>query len=509
MSATHASVSTRPDTGTSEAEGPGADTPGARAPRPIASGHLASGLLVADTKMLLHHGSHETLLAPVSPAPTDLALVPAPRERRIDAIFVPTVRRPVYLAEVSALAKQLGCALVTLHSGHWTSAHVLAQRMPADIDLIAIDVKASDRLRLPAWQTSNLLAGKVFARHTDLSAKRNLALVLSHLLGWERILFLDDDITGLNPQHIRQASGLLDTHSAVGLRIGGFPDNSVVCHAYREAGGPQQSFVGGGALLIEVKATNSNSSFFPDIYNEDWFFLLDGDRRLLPTTTTGRVIQQPYDPFRTPNRARAEEFGDVLAEGIYWLLDQGRSIHDADCAHWTEFIAKRHLFISEVLEMVAARGDLDAAEKTRRLEALRGSLGRLALITPQLCEDYLSAWNKDRQAWRGHLEQLPFDLRRSEAMPNLTQPGSPSLTWRFGKGSDTCRSHSRKLGGVRSADVLPMTSNFKELVGDGYHDLREVQKVRLLAIPSSTSSEPASGTFRATTGSRATASRNP
>ena len=220
------------------------------------------------------------------------------------------------------------------------------------------------------------------------------------------------------------------------------------------------------------------------IANRDWFFLLDGDRRLLPTTTTGRVIQQPYDPFRTPNRARAVEFGDVLAEGIYWLLDQGRSIHDADCAHWAEFIAKRHLFISEVLEMVAARGDLDAAEKTRRLEALRGSLGRLALITPQLCEDYLSAWNKDRQAWRGHLEQLP-------------------------KGSDTCRSHSRKLGGVRSADVLPMTSNFKELVGDGYHDLREVQKVRLLAIPSSTSSEPASGTFRATTGSRATASRNP
>jgi hypothetical protein len=29
---------------------------------------------------------------------------------------------------------------------------------------------------------------------------------------------------------------------------------------------------------------------------------------------------RPYDLFRTPDRARAEELGDVLAEGIFWLL---------------------------------------------------------------------------------------------------------------------------------------------------------------------------------------------
>ena len=158
-----------------------------------------------------------------------------------------------------------------------------------------------------------MLAGTVFARRTDLSAKRNLALLLSHMAGWSRILFLDDDITSLNPDDVRKASSLLDTHNAVGLRVCGFPDHSVVCHAYREAGGEQQSFIGGGALVIEVKRSNS---FFPDVYNDDWFFLLDGRKSLQPVAVTGQVIQYPYDPFRNPDRARAEELGDVLAEGI-------------------------------------------------------------------------------------------------------------------------------------------------------------------------------------------------
>ncbi len=204
------------------------------------------------------------------------------------------------------------------------------------------------RLRLPDWETSRLLAGTVFAGRTDVSAKRNLGLLLSHLLGWSRVLFLDDDIHGLNPDDVRRASGLLDTHNAVGLSIGGFPDNSVVCHAYRQAGGRQQSFIGGGALTVQVKRSNS---FFPDIYNEDWFFLLDGDKGIQPVARTGEVRQYPYDPFRNPDRARAEELGDVLAEGLYWLLDQGRSIMDADQAHWSWFLPKRKRFIEHVLRL--------------------------------------------------------------------------------------------------------------------------------------------------------------
>ena len=364
-----------------------------------------------------HHGSHRQLLWSFEDT--------SPALRKVDAIFVPTARRPAYLTAAADLAISLNCPLVTLHSGKWTGASEAAKRLPAAVDLIAIDVPEPARLRLPDLQTSRLLAGTIFARRTDLSTKRNLALVLSHLLDWSRIIFLDDDITALNPDDMRQAVSLLDAHSAVGLIIEGFHDHSVVCHAFRDAGGDQQSFVGGGALAVELKR---NCSFFPDIYNDDWFYMLDTKEGLQPVASTGMVIQQPYEPFRNPDRARAEELGDVLAEGIYWLLDQGRPIADADLRHWSSFLVARKRFIERVLTMVE-RHQLGPAEKARRIAALKGSLGRLALITPDLCNDYLQAWIADRERWRRHIQQLPTHLPREKALDSLSQRGTSHLTW--------------------------------------------------------------------------------
>ena len=373
-------------------------------------------------ELLDHHGSHRDLLWSGDYV----------ESRRIDAIVVPTARKPAYLSAAAGLAQVLDCTLVTLHSKQWTTAAKAAQRLPESVDLIAIDVPDPALLRLPRFQTSRLAAHKVFPWDprrlpTDLSAKRNLGLVLSHLLGWSRVLFLDDDITGLNPRDVLSASGLLDTHNAVGLQVAGFPDHSVVCHAYREAGGAQQSFIGGGALAVHVQRS---TSFFPEIYNDDWFFLLDGDKGIQPVAVTGRVDQYPYEPFRNPERARAEEFGDVLAEGIYWLLDQHLSIVDADRAHWARFLVKRRQFIDRVLAMVAS-SNLQPAEKARRIAALKGSLGRLALITPELCEDYLRAWRADRQEWQRHIQELPTGLEREPALRLLSADGVPSLTWRL------------------------------------------------------------------------------
>jgi hypothetical protein len=375
---------------------------------------------VPDSGTRHHHGSHRGLLKPTAD--------PGPDGPEIDAIIVPTARRPAYLSGVARLARQLGRPLVTLHSTKWTTAAEAAQRVDAGVDLIAIDLPPEHgRLHLPSWETSRLLAGSVFARRTDVSAKRNLALMLSYMLGWSRILFLDDDITRLDPGDVSTAGRLLAVHNAVGLRNDGYPDNSVVCHAYRMAGGSQSTFVGAGALAIDLTRSRS---FFPDIYNDDWFFLLDGDKYLQSTTTTGHVSQYPYDPFRTPERARGEELGDVLAEGLYWLLDQDQSIMNADQSHWSMFLARRGQFIQDTLDRVAG-ADIDAHEKARRIAALRGSLGRLALITPELCERYLKAWAADREQWRHHVALLPTRMQRPAALAALSRRGSPRLAWQL------------------------------------------------------------------------------
>lgn len=381
-----------------------------------------------------HHGSHQDLLwSPVVPAP------PGPG---VDAIIVPTARTPPYLDGVADLAMTLGCTLVTLHSTKWTNADQAARHLPPGIDLIAIDVPETARLRLPQFTTSRLLSGTVFARKSDLSPKRNLAIMLSHMLGWSRVMFLDDDITGLDPDDVRRAASMLDIYHAVGLYVGGFPDHSVVCHAYRQAGGDQQSFIGGGALAVAVDQARS---FFPEIYNDDWFFLLDGNKRLRPTAVTGQVLQYPYDPFRNPDRARAEELGDVLAEGLYWLLDQDRSIVDADRAHWARFLARRKTFIENVLEMVRGH-DLSEPERERRIAALKGALGRLALITPELCEQYLHAWISDQPRWHRHLAQLPGGCEREDAIAMLSAKGQTHLTWRAGRTKSQAKVRSESLG---------------------------------------------------------------
>jgi hypothetical protein len=367
-----------------------------------------------------HHGSHEGLLA----LPEPVTSVPKP----MDAIVIPTARPPAYLAGAVKLAQELGCTLVTLHSGRWTSATQAARCIPSGVDLIAIDVPQPSRLRLPEWETSRKLTDKVFDRGADTSAKRNLALILGHKLGWSRILFLDDDMTGMRANDVEEAGGLLDDYNAVGLRNVGFPDNSVVCHAYRDVGGWQETFVGGGALTVRI---NDDISFFPDIYNEDWFFLLDGDKGLKPTAIVGQVVQKRYDPYRNPDRARAEELGDVLAEGLYWLLDQRRSIIDADKRHWDMFLNRRSQFIEHTLRLVE-KSLVEAEEKRRMTDALKGSLGRLQRITSGLCAEYLQAWMTDQRKWRQHLGQLPTGQTTTEALASLSREGLPQLNWQLG-----------------------------------------------------------------------------
>jgi len=365
-----------------------------------------------------HHGSHRPLLWSA-----DELRAPG----RVDAIIVPTARRVPYLKQAAAAARALDCPLVTLHSGKWTSAYTAAVSLDSEVDLIAIDVPATAHLGLPELETSRLLAGTMFERRTDVSTKRNLGLTLSHMMRWKRVIFLDDDIRIPVPGDLSQAAALLDTHIAVGLGIEGFPDNSMVCHAFREAGGRQETFVGGGAMAADVKR---NRSFFPNVYNEDWFFVLDAGKRLQPVATVGQVLQYPYDPYRV-ERARGEELGDVLAEGTFWLLDQGKPASDGDLAHWQDFLDHRMQFIEQVRGMVDDAASINAALRARMTEALKAALGRCARISAELCVAYMKALATDQERWQRHIQQIrrPGRLSREAALDALAVSEETPLTW--------------------------------------------------------------------------------
>jgi len=146
--------------------------------------------------------------------------------------------------------------------------------------------------------------------------------------------------------------------------------------------------------------------------------------------TVGRVLQYPYDPYRV-ERARAEEFGDVLAEGIFWVLDQGKAASEVNLGHWRDFLEHRKQFIHQVRSMVTSQTDIDHAERARMEEALTAALGRCECITPELCVAYMKALASDQDQWQHHIQKIWKQPRQSreEAIRSLTVRGAAPLTW--------------------------------------------------------------------------------
>lgn len=321
-------------------------------------------------------------------------------EADLDAIVVPNGRSD--LVHACAAARETDATLLLLCSHNGDAAKAVRAAREAGVRAFAIDTGHVPADVVPEFATTRLLAAQDLLHHPDTSFKRNLGLLVADLSGWARVAFLDDDIRLPRPADLREAAGLLDRYAAVGLANAGMPDNSVVYHAYRESGGQQDTFVGGGALVVGRRCF---SSFFPDLYNEDWFFLLD-DAGLRPTALIGSAHQSVYDPYE-PGRAESEELGDTLAEGLYGLLDRGLRPADATEEYWAGFLESRREFIRTALRQVHAAARLDLARRPGMIESLRSALRRNEeKVTAALCTRFLQAWHTDRARWQAHVAKL-------------------------------------------------------------------------------------------------------
>ena len=150
-------------------------------------------------------------------------------------------------------------------------------------------------------------------------------------------------------------------------------------------------------------------SFFSDIYNEDWFFFArEAASREL--RRVGQATQLDYDPYASPDRARREEFGDLLAEGLFALMGEvdpgvrfGQQLRAVNEGYWSRFIEARHQVIMETVTLIR-----DAIERNGDDGRLSSALVSLAAAQNQLdhkitaddCVDFVHAWQDDLEEWQ-------------------------------------------------------------------------------------------------------------
>jgi hypothetical protein len=364
-----------------------------------------------------HVASHASLLHDVS------AFAPSPTNSRLDAIVVPASRPN--LQRLINLSAMLSVPLVVLCSRQ-AKAERVAERVERTFGARAIVVDILDGYQLLDHQheTSDEAFRELSAdRSSDLSLKRNIGLVLARLRGWKKILFVDDDIHQLSPRDISRFSGSLDRHPVAAMASVDYPDNSVVCHARRQAKLKQDVFVSGAVLGVNTQ--HSAMSFFPDVYNEDWFFFARyAAARSLPKI--GNARQDEYDPFADSGRAAREEFGDLLAEGLYalfsdtpgWELKEQLEVAASE-RHWRLFRDDRYDMISETFSRLSALQDRTGEDPSPAHKSLLRATEQLDLITPDRCANFVQSWQADQKRWQELMPPRGPVLSEREAMNEL------------------------------------------------------------------------------------------
>ena len=364
------------------------------------------------------------------------------RDVRFDAIVVPTNRPVKRLEDSLRLASGMDIPLIVACSKRVTKDEVFEEAARWDAKVYAVDLPPEkvNPFKGISFDTST---DKELLEFTsgltrDLSAKRNLGLILGRICRWERIMFLDDDIREVSESHVAALAAALDDHSVSVLIPDEFPDNSVVCHANRLGGGDQDRFASAGGM--GVRCDRDDLGFFPNIYNEDWFFF-SADAATHKIAEVGRSRQVAYDPYRDPERAVKEEFGDLLAEGLYTRLEHligdryARPNHDpvlfdVDEAYWAQFIKTREDFLDRVARLLAARltaGDLkdgEGADIRAAQISVSAARRQLARIDRELCQRFIELWRSDLAQWRDYItgDRLPR-LDRHSVGPALAHLG--------------------------------------------------------------------------------------
>jgi hypothetical protein len=382
----------------------------------------------------------------------------------VDAIIVPTFRSAEQIVCAVELASQARCELLLLYTDDFPPglADVLAGLEQGEAIPLALrsEVRNYHLLDLGADLPQSFASDAAL----DISRKRNLGLLIGRMRGWSRVLLLDDDIRKLTIEKLSAAAALLDEYPVVGLQVSKYPDASVVGHARRRNGRRQEPFVSGGSLLLDPQRLNG---FFPAIYHEDWLCTIN-HLRAGEVAIGGMVKQKNYNPFASPIRAKNEEFGDIFAAGLLWLVysrknknavDSTATEDEADywreatqLSFWTRLLQERGVLLNEVAEDLKAQYPNNQPAH----QALEVAQEWSAKLKADEFVAVTKKWISNLDRWRERLSGLPRVDSVEKALAELGilnvvrqyQEVSPQAS------ADNARQRQAKMFALGSAAVI-------------------------------------------------------
>ena len=338
----------------------------------------------------------------------ELPRVPVTRAVRavLDGIVVPSGRDLESTATARDLAEALGIPVILLRSDVTSPADAktclggatgAVATVPRDLCKYFFGLQLAE-----PW-------GGADQKFVHTAFKRNAGLRIGRRLGWRTMLFLDDDVRGLDPDQLLGAAQAMRANSfrAAAYLLDDFPDNSVVCHLRREVDLPQGISAGGAALLVDL---DGELPFFPPVYNEDWLFLRQWTAEGL-VARAGRLSQEPYEPFADPDRARREEFGDVLAEGLFELIQRGRGVEVAQSWQlWAEVLRARWSMLLDIGWRIS--GLAPGPEQRLYQHSWLAAWNALQDLRGHHFSTFVRLWQADQEQWNLQLDLLtkPGDL---------------------------------------------------------------------------------------------------
>lgn len=396
-------------------------------------------------------GTHRKLVSRTGPRKIDARLP-------LDAIIVPASRPATNLETAITLARATRSVLVVLCSHQVTPTKVHQMLAERSFDrAVVINLPDNYRHELLEFRALASIEGELPAAcsyfATNLSTKRNLGLLLGRMVGWERIFFLDDDIRDIGHPDLQSMVSMLARYRTAGMRATEFPDNSAACHAHRHTGGAQDVFLSGAALAVDIQ--QQQVGFFPDIYNEDWLFFYDDAASGQLGCSERKTTQLRYDPFRDPRRAAWQEFGDVLAEGLYALLDRRLGLEHATHEYWIDFLRARHSFLRAILRR---SGTAKWEIRDELVLAVKAALECSTTIRPGVLERYIQLWRRDLGAWQRRVatigQMYPLDV----ALKTLGLESS-GYGWAAAAAADVAR--PRREAATATATEEPSTKPYE------------------------------------------------